>query len=185
MTTSKPKVRLTYEDYCQLPDDGRRYEVIDGELYVAPAPDIPQQRVSRNTFLLVWPTAGQLGELFYAPCDVIFSDEDVLLQPDLIFVAHDRSEIVTQRALEGAPTLVVEVLSPSTRRRDLDLKRRRYAYYGVLEYWQADPATRTMRVLVLDGDEYSERGVFGVGDELTTPLLPGLRIPVAQVFSGV
>ena len=186
MTIQQPKVKYTYADYCELPDDGRRYEIIDGGLYVAPAPETPHQGILVNLVLAMGPTVkeGEIGRVLVAPCDVIFADGDIF-QPDLIFVASHRLQIVTRRGVEAAPDLVVEILSPSTRQRDLNLKRRRYAHYGVLEYWQADPETRTIRVLALDGGEYVERGVYGVGDELTTPLIPGLCIPVAQVFEGV
>ena len=186
MTTMQRQARYTYADYCRLPDDGRQYEVIYGVLYMAPAPHPRHQRASGKIFLqlTVLVSAKGLGEVYYAPIDVIFPDGDVS-QPDLIFVSQERRHIITNRGVEGPPELVVEVLSPSTRRRDLVLKRRRYASFGVLEYWLADPVNRTIRVLELRGGEYIERGVYGVGDEIVTPLIPGLRISVAQVFAGV
>ena len=185
MTTMQAIAGYTYADYCRLPDDGKQYEVIDGVLYMAPAPNPRHQEVSAYLFLLIGPAvlAKGLGRVYYAPIDVIFADGDTF-QPDLIFVSRDRLHIITRRGVEGPPELVVEVLSPSTRRRDRELKRRRYAHFGVLEYWQVDPETRTIRVLILEGGEYAERGIYGIGDELTTPLIPGLSIPVAQVFAG-
>ena len=140
MTTQKPKVRYTYEDYCELPDDGCRYEVIDGVLYMAPAPHPRHQRILFNLAALLAPFAtgdNVLGEAFFAPIDVIFASEDVF-QPDLIFISREGLHIITDRGLEAAPDLVVEVLSPSTRSRDLNLKRRRYAHFGVPEYWPID-----------------------------------------------
>ena len=186
MTTKLAKTGYTYADYCRLPDDGLQYEVIDGVLYMAPAPHPRHQWTSGNIYWLIRePVMTQgLGRVYYAPIDVIFPDGDVS-QPDLIFVSRDRLHIITNRGVEGPPELVVEVLSPSTRRRDLELKRRRYARFGVLEYWLADPVSRTIRVLELRGGEYIERGVYGVDDELVTLLIPGLRISVAQVFAGV
>ena len=183
MTTQQPKVKYTYADYCELPDDGRRYEIIDGGLYVAPAPETPHQGILLNLALLIAPVVkeGEIGRVLVAPCDVIFADGDVF-QPDLIFVASHRLKIVTRRGVEAAPDLVVEVLSPFTRQRDLNLKRPRYAHYGVLEYWQADPETRTILTLALSGGEYVERGVYGVGDELTTPAAAG---PVHPGGAGV
>ena len=184
MTTQKPKVKFTYDDYCQLPDDGNRYEVIDGVLYMAPAPHPRHQRILFNLAALFAPFSigeNALGEAFFAPIDVIFASEDIF-QPDLIFISRDRLHIITNRGLEAAPDLAVEVLSPSTRSRDLNLKRRRYAHFGVPEYWPIDPETRTIRALDLSGGEYLERGIYGIGDVLTTPLIPGLVIPVAQVF---
>ena len=184
MTTKRPKVRYTYDDYCQLPDDGNRYEVIDGVLYMAPAPHPRHQRILFNLAALFVPFAigeNALGEAFFAPIDVIFASEDIF-QPDLIFISRDRLHIITDRGLEAAPDLAVEVLSPSTRSRDLNLKRRRYAHFGVPEYWPIDPDSRTIRALMLENDHYVERGTHGIGDELITPLIPGLVIPVEQVF---
>ena len=187
MATKYPKTRYTYSDYCELPDDGNRYEVIDGVLYMAPAPHPRHQRILFNLTWLFGPfVTGEsaLGELFFAPIDVIFASEDVF-QPDLIFISRERLHIISDRGLEAAPDLVVEVLSPSTRSRDLNLKRRRYAHFGVPEYWLIDPDNRTIRTLDLSGREYVERGTYGVGDELTTPFVPGLVIPVEQVFERV
>ena len=185
MTTKQATVGYTYADYCRLPDDGKQYEVIDGVLYMAPAPHPRHQWTSGNIYWLLREPVMEkgLGRVYYSPIDVILANGDVL-QPDLIFVSKDRLHIITRRGVEGPPELVVEVLSPSTRRRDRELKRRRYAHFGVLEYWQVDPETRTIRVLILEGGEYAERGVYGIGDEITTPLIPGLIIPVAQVFAG-
>ena len=186
MTSKQESPRYTYAGYCRLPDDGRQYEVIDGVLYMAPSPHPNHQWVSGNiNSLLRGPTMAEgLGRVYFGPIGVIFPDGDVL-QPDLIFVSRERLHIITNRGVEGPPELVVEVLSPSTRRRDLVLKRRRYASFGVLEYWLADPIRRTILVLELRGGEYVERGVYGVGDEIVTPLIPGLRISVAQVFARV
>ncbi len=186
MATQQPKLKYTYDDYCELPDDGKRYEIIDGVLYMAPSPLTRHQRIVQRLFFILWPFVMDrgLGEAFIAPYDVIFSDDDVF-QPDILFVATARLHIITERACEGPPDLVVEVLSPSTRQRDLELKRSRYAHYGVLEYWLADPETRTILALALSDGEYLERGTFGIGDELTTPLIPGLSIPIAQVFERI
>lgn len=187
MTAQQPMVKYTYEDYCELPDDGNRYEVIDGVLYMAPAPHPRHQRILFNLTVLFAPfVTGENapGEMFFAPVDVIFAFEDVF-QTDLIFISLDRLHIITDRGLDAVPDLVVEVLSPPTRSRDLNLKRHRYAHFGVPEYWPIDPETRTILALELSGGEYVERGTCGSGDELTTTLIPGLVIPVAQVFERV
>ena len=187
MATKYPKTRYNYDDYCKLPDDGNRYEVIDGVLYMAPPPHPRHQRILLNLTALFVPfVTGEnaLGELFFAPIDVIFASEDIF-QPDLIFISRERLHIITDRGLEAAPDLAVEVLSPSTRSRDLNLKRRRYAHFGVPEYWPIDPDNRTIRALILNEDNYVERGTYSTGDELTTPLVPGLVVPVEQVFERV
>ena len=187
MATKYPKTRYTYREYCELPDDGNRYEVIDGALYMAPAPHPRHQRILFNLAALFVPFAtgeDALGETFFAPIDVIFASEDIF-QPDLIFISRERLHIITDKGLEAAPDLVVEVLSPATRSRDLTLKRRRYAHFGVPEYWAIDPDNRTIHVLILDRDKYVEHGIYGVGDELTTLLVPGLVISVDWVFERV
>ena len=183
MATSRPKVRFTYSDYCLLPDD-KSYELIDGELYMAPAPLTRHQVILFNLVLLIGSFVRQrsLGRLLPAPVDVIFSDEDVL-QPDILFVAADREGIVTERACEGAPDLVIEILSPSTGQRDRELKRKVYANYGVKEYWLVDPESHSVQVLRLGDADFTDCGVFRSGSNVSTPLLPGLELPVSDVFA--
>ena len=186
MTTKQPKLKYTYDDYCALPDDGNRYELIEGVFYMAPAPSKRHETVSRAYYFLIWPHVrdGGLGQVYDAPFDVIFASGDVA-QPDLFFVSQERGEILTARGCDGAPDLVIEILSPSNSYHDLERKRRLYERYGVKEYWITDPETRTILALALNGGEYVERGTYGVGDELSTPLIPGLVIPVAQVFEEI
>lgn len=183
MTTSRPKVRFTYSDYCLLPED-KRYELIGGELYMAPAPLTRHQVILFNLLLLIGPFFRQrnIGRLLPAPVDVIFSDEDVL-QPDLIFIAADRQGIVTERACEGAPDLVIEILSPSTAQRDRELKRKVYANYGSKEYWLVDPENYSVQVLRLGDVDFADCGIFQSGAGFTTPLLPGLELLVSEVFA--
>ena len=183
MTTSRPKVRFTYSDYCLLPED-KRYELIGGELYMAPAPLTRHQVILFNLLLLIGPFVRQrnIGRLLPAPVDVIFSDEDVL-QPDLIFIAADRQGIVTERACEGAPDLVIEILSPSTGQRDRGLKRKVYANYGVKEYWLVDPESHSVQVLRLGDVDLADCGTFLSGSSFNTPVLPGLELPVSDVFA--
>ena len=183
MTTSRPKVRFTYSDYCLLPED-KRYELIGGEFYMAPAPLIRHQVILRTLLSLLWPFVRDngLGQVYSAPVDVIFSNEDVL-QPDLIFVAADRQGIVTERACEGAPDLVIEILSPSTGQRDRELKRKVYANYGVKEYWLVDPESHSVQVLRLGDADFTDCGMFRSGSSISTPLLPRLELPVSDVFA--
>lgn len=184
MSTRRAKVRFNYKDYCLFPED-KRYELIDGELFMAPASSMRHQRILRALQSLIWPMVRDhgLGQVFFAPCDVILSDEDVV-QPDLIFVAQEREEIISERGCEGAPDLVVEVLSPSTQQRDRELKRKIYAKYGVMEYWLVDPEFRTIEVMELEADDFASLGIFTEGGELTTRVIPTLTLPVSQVFQA-
>ena len=176
------KTTLTYQDYLKTPDD-ERYELLNGELIVIAAPNTAHQRTTFNLafFLRVFVEEGGLGEVFVSPYDVVLSETSVL-QPDVTFVSNARQSIVTDKNIEGVPDLVVEVISPSTDARDRETKRRIYAQHGVPEYWLADPEARTVSVMVLRGKEFRESGVYAVGEELASPGLPGLSIPLLDVF---
>lgn len=153
-TQTAPAHGWTYEEFARLPDDGNRYEVIAGELYVTPAPGKVHQIVSARfgTELRVFATnLHGLGEVLYAPLDVIFADGDYL-QPDIVFLRAEHEHYWTKRGIEGPPDLVVEVLSPSTARQDRVLKRERYARFGVPEYWIVDPKLRRVEVYRLQED---------------------------------
>ena len=183
MVTKNPKVRYTYEDYCQLPDD-RRYELIDGEFYeMAPSPSSIHQRTLLKLARLMadFVESRLLGVVYIAPLDVILSENDTM-QPDILFVSAGREGIITQRACEGPPDLVVEVLSPSTSRRDLGIKRRRYARFGVREYWLVDPVARSIEVLVLRDGEFVSLWVYA-GEMLPdSEVMPGLVFAVSSIF---
>ena len=182
MSMKRPKVRFTYRDYCLLPED-KRYELMDGELYMAPAPGSKHQQDLLNLAVLLTQFVREhgLGVIFIASLDVILSDEDVV-QPDLLFVAQERRSIISERGCEGPPDLVVEVLSPSTAQRDRELKRKVYARYGVRQYWLVDPETQAVEVLGLDAEDLTPQGVYSRGEVVTSQMLPGLTLPVAQVF---
>ena len=139
------KLKLTYDDYCALPDDGRRYELLDGELSVTPSPATPHQRTSRGLFRILdaHVEAKRLGEVFFSPFDVIL-DRSTVIQPDIVFVDASRAGVVTARAVEGPPTLAVEVLSPSSQRLDRVTKLALYARFGVPHVWIVDPVARTI-----------------------------------------
>jgi Uma2 family endonuclease len=146
---------LTYADYAALPDDGRRYELHDGDLSVTAAPGIRHQRVKANLFdlLLHHVRRHGLGDLLDAPTDCILSDTTIV-QPDIVFVDTLHASRVTERAIEGVPTLVVEVLSPSTERIDRGHKLGLYARHGIGHYWIVDPAAQSIDAYVLEGDTY-------------------------------
>src|SRR5687768_14481420 len=139
MATHPRRGRWTYEDFARLPEDGNRYEVIAGELYVAPAPRPRHQevvgRLDRKLGTFVDEHA--LGIVYPGPIDVLFAEGDYL-EPDLVFVRRDRMEIVSERGIEAAPDVVIEILSASTAARDRGIKRERYARFGVPDYWVVD-----------------------------------------------
>src|SRR5438093_634709 len=148
MKPAQPRVKLTYEDLALVPDDGRRHELIDGEHVVTPSQNTRHQRISMNLVLLIggWLETHPLGCLFHAPYDVVFSEFDVV-EPDLVYLSNERAEaLVTPQHVRGAPEIVAEIASPSTRTRDETVKRRLYEQAGVAEYWVVDPETEVVRV---------------------------------------
>jgi Uma2 family endonuclease len=185
MALHDPSPKLTYEDYILFPEDGRRHEIIDGEHYVTAAPFLRHQDLvlALAVDFQVFLKANDLGRLLIAPVDVLLSPHDIV-QPDLLFVTAERGHILKKKYVRGAPDLVVEILSESTRRRDQALKLHRYERFGVREYWLVDPARCTVTVYRL------REGVFvraadlsaAVEDVLTSPILPGLEIRLAALF---
>ena len=182
VTTANPRIKFTYADYRNTPED-KRYELIDGELIMAAAPRIIHQRTERKlvTSLDIFVERNGLGEIFYAPTDVVLSDTDVV-QPDILFVSNELAHIITEDNIRGAPNLVIEILSPSTAARDRTLKRALYAKHGVQEYWQVDTDARTIAVLTLTERGFELAAVYGEGQTLTSPLLPGFELELDLVF---
>src|SRR6266496_5606348 len=175
-------LRFTYEDYVLLPED-RRHEVIDGELCVTPAPTPYHQIVKGRIKRLLEDHVerGALGIVLDAPCDVVLSRFDVL-QPDIFFISSGRLAIIGEKFISDAPDLVVEVLSPGTRRRDRISKAKRYARFGVREMWIADPDRKTVEVFVNTEGGFRRQTLCTADDVLRSPLLPSLEIPIAQAF---
>jgi Uma2 family endonuclease len=178
------RVRFKADDIWDTPDDGKRYEVIDGALIVSPTPRVPHQRAVLRlaTALSNHVRAQGLGEVFVAPTAVILDDENAL-EPDVVFVSRDRIDIVTERAIEGAPDLVVEVLSDSSRAGDRGLKQRLYARMGIPHYWLIDPRARTLEALGLVETEYRQLGTYSVDQRFRPELFPGLEIPIDDLWS--
>jgi Uma2 family endonuclease len=175
--------KLTYDDLVSLPEDGKRYEILDGDLSVTASPTTRHQRVSRNLqqILNVHVTEHGLGEVFYAPVDVIL-DRHTVVVPDLVFVSTARAAIVELRGIMGAPDLLVEILSPSTADRDRGAKAKLYARYGVDHYWVVDPDARTLAAYACARDGYAEVARHS-GDEIfRSPLFPDLRIDLGKVW---
>lgn len=182
MVTRTLKGPYTYADYLLTPDDVR-CELIDGELIVAPTPIPLHQRIGMRFTNRMGPFIERhsLGELLAAPMEVRFSNTNVL-QPDILFISNERSHIIGETNIQGAPDLVIEIASPSTEERDRGVKQEIYASFGVLEYWRAYPLTQTVESLRLENGRLVLMGVYGLGDTLTTPLLPGLVIELDEIF---
>ncbi len=178
--------RLTYDDFLLFPDDGLRHEIIDGEHYVTPSPT-PRHQVllgrlhfEIERYLRAHPGNGQV---FLSPLDVVFTKWDIV-EPDLLFVAADQEDILTEKNVQGAPALVIEIASPGTRRRDEQIKRQLFDRGGVREYWVVDPDADVVRVFRRQADG-SLAAIAELAREavLTTPLLPGLAIRLNELFA--
>jgi len=178
----RANIKFTYHDYVQLPDD-KRYELLEGEFFLVPAPNLDHQRILRKlgTVLSTYVEREHLGEVFYAPCDVLLSDINVV-QPDIIFVARDRMAILTEANIQGPPDLLIEILSPSTRKRDLGIKRSLYAKYGVREYWIVDPENKTVSVLSWTETGYRIKAVAPQAGPLSSGLFPDLNLDLTGIF---
>ena len=182
MVTQETRIKLTYEDYAKTPED-ERWELLDGELKMAAAPNMKHQSVQSNTDWHVqrFVRDRDLGRVFNAPTDVVLSEHDTV-QPDLVFVSREREHIITAANIQGAPDLVVEILSPSTASRDWREKLDLYERHGVGEYWLVDPVSEIVWVFRLVDGALVQVGTYGVEDTLTSPLLAGFALDLELVF---
>jgi len=184
------KHRWTYSDLVALPDDQLRHELIDGEHFVSPSPAIPHQVILWNITEALGPylRANPIGTALTGPVDVKLSPH-TLLVPDLVYFTSERfAQVVNEKRATAAPDLVVEILSPGTRRRDKGRKRAVYDREGVCEYWMVDPEARSITVLRRPRPDAGLTDVTVLvlvdGGVLNSPLFPGLRIPLREVFRG-
>lgn len=179
-------MKLTYDDLVLFPDDGKRHEIIDGVHYVTPSPNMKHQVVAGNLYLALgnYLKTQPIGVVFFAPFDVLFSLFDVV-EPDLLYISRARRDVLTEKNVQGAPDLVVEILSPGTRKRDTTLKGTLYERGGVQEYWVVDPRLDRIRVFrrAADGFVSAAELLASSNDVLTTPLLPGFSVTLAAVFA--
>lgn len=183
-TPSSFDARLTYDDLARMPDDGMRHEIVDGVHYVTPAPDVRHQLLSMrlataiSTYLEIHP----IGMILAAPVDTVFTRWDVV-EPDLVFVADDQRSIITEPNIQGAPALVVEILSPRTKKRDLGVKKDLFDRGGVREYWVVDPKANTVTIYRRgDGGLAKLQSLPDDADAITTPLLPGFSLSLEKLF---
>ncbi|MCY4027136.1 MAG: Uma2 family endonuclease [Acidobacteria bacterium] len=185
MATTHPAVKFTYEDYLTTPADVR-YELLDGDLLMVPAPNLKHQRVQGNLYyhLRRFISERELGELLSAPCDVVLSDTDVV-QPDLLFVSRERGHLLSGgENVRGAPDLVIEILSPTTADKDRGGKRELYGRYGVTEYWLVDPMVETVSLHRQRAGGLAATHTFGRDQTLRSPLLAGLELQLDDIFSS-
>jgi Uma2 family endonuclease len=180
-TTTRTGSRLTYDDYLAFPEDGRSHEIIAGVHYVSAAPFLDHQRISRHILFQLYSQVELPGhgEVFNAPTAVQISEHDVV-EPDLLVVLAARDSYLTERSVAGPPDLIVEILSPSTRHKDRELKLDLYQRAGVDEYWIVDPAARHIVKHVRRGPILSPVGTFT--DSIVFDGLPGVVVDLSRVW---
>jgi Uma2 family endonuclease len=182
-TAAAEKKRFTYQDYLKTPDD-KQYELIEGDLVMTPSPVPYHQWISKNIGYEVerFVREKDPGKVFYAPCDVYLDDENVL-QPDILFISKERRSIIGEKNIQGAPDLVIEILSEATAYRDLVKKKKLYERFGVKEYWIVDPQEKTIEIYAHQGKDFVRIKTFSEIDTLESPFLAGLRIELSSVFA--
>ena len=173
----------TYADYARLPENGFRYEVIEGELFMSPAPRPNHQRVGLRLIVLLdaFVEKNQLGELYHAPIDLNLPDLTSPVQPDILFISTENLDIVKEKTIEGVPDLIIEVLSPGSIRYDRQTKFQIYAKAGVREYWIVDPYPCAIDVFVLRGQAYVPLGSFKSADQLRSEQFADLTFQVQEL----
>lgn len=182
MVRPNPRIKFTVKDYMSTPE-GTRYQLLNGEMILAPSPTERHQSIVGQLFasLREFVIRNRAGRVWVAPLDVVLSDHDVA-QPDVLFVSNARADIVTEANIQGAPDLVVEIISPGTAYYDQGYKRLLYGRHGVREYWLVDPGTETVDVLTLGQEGLEAHRTYRNGEILASPLLEGLALDLEQVF---
>lgn len=187
MAKAHTRIKFTYEDYKSLPYvEGVRYELLDGELIRMTSPNEAHQRILiALAFLLMrYVQEHSLGHIYVAPFDVVLGPpgEEEVAEPDILFISEAQRRIIREDAVHGAPDLAIEILSPSTKEKDKNYKRRLYAKHGVKEYWMVDPEDETIEVLMLGRKRYERAGFYKKNETLISPLLVGLQIALREIF---
>ena len=176
------ETKLTYADYLETSDD-ERYELLNGELILSPSPKEIHQYISSILHIMIGTFVRErsLGKVYYSPFDVVLSDTNVV-QPDILFISNERADIITPDNVQGAPDLVVEILSPATAERDRTVKLDLYATHGVKEYWIVDPDAKTITVLLRGEGGLGVVGIYGEGETLRSPTLAGFSLALEEIF---
>ena len=187
VSATQAERRLTYDDFLLFPEgDGLRHEIIDGVHYVTAAPNLRHQDLVGRLHLAIGNFLAShqgVGRVFLSPVDVVFTVHDVV-EPDLVFIAADQTDILTEANIQGAPAIVVEIVSKSTRRRDERIKKELFDRGGVREYWIVDPDRSRLTVYRREGSTLDARTALSAADRgvLTTPLIPGFSLSIAELF---
>ena len=178
---TKAEIKFTYEDYAHMSED-KRCELIEGEFFMTPSPITIHQRISKRIELALckFVEGNNLGEIFHALFDIVLSDENVV-QPDILFISKERSQIITEKNVQGSPDLVVEIISPATEHRDRVTKRKLYAKYDVREFWLVDPQSKTIEVMPAGKAGFKTVHIYQRDEVLKSPLLEGIEIPLSEV----
>jgi Uma2 family endonuclease len=176
------KKKYTYEDYLKTPED-QRYELIEGELIMSPSPIPKHQRISGKIDFILrkFVTENNIGEVFYAPCDV-YLDEENVVQPDILFISKERLGIIGEKNIQGTPDLVIEIISESTAYRDLVQKKKLYARFGIKEYWIVVPGEESIEVYILKDNTYILYKTYSKDDTLESLYLNDLKIGLKGIF---
>ena len=179
------KAKYTYEDYLNTPE-GERYELLDGELILLASPNMAHQgnQARLGSRMFIFSEDNELGRVFFSSTDVVLSDDSgtEVVQPDILFISKGREGIITDANVQGAPDMVVEILSSSTSRRDWKYKRGLYAKYGVREYWIVDPTNRIVTVVMPQEGALTVKGPYVEGDTLESVAMEGFRVGVEEIF---
>jgi Uma2 family endonuclease len=176
---------LTYDVYLAMPEMKQRYSIVDGELVMAASPTPDHQTVVQETFVKLdsFVREHRLGRVFLAPLDIVIRRDPLRTrQPDLMFISNARRYIIGMQVIEGGPDLVVEVLSPTNTRQELQEKLQDYQTIGVREAWVVSPQARTVEVLKLSPEHIERSGLYGLGDLLASHVLPELHLTVNEIF---
>lgn len=180
MSLARRKIVFTYQDLENFQPDNYRHEISEGEHLMTPSPGTYHQRIVGRLYkyLSDYVEEKGLGELFIAPVDVVFHDIAVFV-PDLVFVRKENSSIIGDENIQGAPDLIIEVMSPSSASRDKEMKYKRYAYYGVKEFWIVDSEKKRVEIYELDQKKLMD--VIPHKQKLNSPMFPDLNVELAEI----
>ncbi len=180
LTIDKSKI-WTAQDYLQLGESNMPSQLVNGELIMSPAPNPQHQRLSGRLFRMIDKHVGKNGELFYAPID-LYIDQQNVFQPDLVYISEEKYDIITERGIEGVPTLVIEIISPSNSYIDRNRKKKKYLEFGVSEFWIVDPGNKTLEIYTPQTGPDSPLYYLAEEGEVTSGIFPGMKLKISDLF---